>query len=158
MGIVGLVVGVLLTWLISALVFHQKERRFYEDRRIQFVDNADQLLSKHLTEDALKIYHDVLSVISAEGDPALYGHIKNNEGVCYYQMALTNDAEDNIVKAIRAFEEALQIRTEEEYPLDYATTQNNLGTAYWNLSERGKRSKSHEGHNGLSGGPGVQDP
>jgi hypothetical protein len=43
-------------------------------------------------------------------------------------LALTNDAEDNLIKAIRAFEEALQIRTEEENPLDYAATQSNLGT------------------------------
>jgi tetratricopeptide (TPR) repeat protein len=135
MGIVGLAVGILLTWIVTAIVFHQKERRLYEDSRVQFVDNADRLLAKHLTEDALTIYLDVLNVISEREDPGLYGHIKNNEGVCYYQLALSRDTEENLIKAIRAFDEALQIRTEEEYPLDYATTQNNLGTAYWKSSE-----------------------
>jgi len=37
--------------------------------------------------------------------------------------------------AIKAFEEALKVRTLERFPMDYATTLNNLGTAYGTLAE-----------------------
>jgi Tetratricopeptide repeat len=37
---------------------------------------------------------------------------------------------------VTAFRAALKERTRERVPLDWATTQNNLGTALWNLGER----------------------
>jgi tetratricopeptide (TPR) repeat protein len=40
----------------------------------------------------------------------------------------------NLEKAIQSYQEALRIRTLESYPIDYATTQNNLGTAYADLA------------------------
>ena len=45
------------------------------------------------------------------------------------------DKEENLNLAIRAFEEALKIRTIEEYPIPYAETQNNLGEAYRYLAD-----------------------
>ena len=45
------------------------------------------------------------------------------------------DKEENLAKAIRAYEEALKIKTLEKYPIDYAMTQNNLGNAYGTFSE-----------------------
>ncbi|MDP2924508.1 MAG: tetratricopeptide repeat protein, partial [Candidatus Omnitrophota bacterium] len=38
-------------------------------------------------------------------------------------------------KAIKAYEEALKVRTLDRFPMQYATTQNNLGTAYRTLGE-----------------------
>lgn len=46
---------------------------------------------------------------------------------------------ENIARAIRAYEEALRIRTIEKYPVEYAVTQNNLGTAYCCLAEASDR-------------------
>jgi tetratricopeptide (TPR) repeat protein len=40
------------------------------------------------------------------------------------------DKESNVEKAIAAFKEALRVRTLDAFPVDYATTQNNLGNAY----------------------------
>ncbi|MEO8396153.1 MAG: tetratricopeptide repeat protein [Chloroflexota bacterium] len=41
---------------------------------------------------------------------------------------------DNLRRAVAAYQEALRFSTLESAPLDYATTQNNLGIAYRNLS------------------------
>ena len=43
------------------------------------------------------------------------------------------DRAANLQKAIACFEQALRFRTPEADPLDYATTQNNLGVAYAEL-------------------------
>ncbi len=43
--------------------------------------------------------------------------------------------EDNLIKSIHAFREALKIYTVEKYPVDYARTQNNLANAYGRLSK-----------------------
>ena len=39
------------------------------------------------------------------------------------------------VDSIRAYEEALRYRSAESEPIKYASTQNNLGTAHWNLAQ-----------------------
>jgi tetratricopeptide (TPR) repeat protein len=45
------------------------------------------------------------------------------------------DTEDNVTKAIAAYEEALRVYILEEYPVGYAMIQNNLGAAYRSLAE-----------------------
>jgi len=40
---------------------------------------------------------------------------------------------ENVRKAVENYERALKLLSEDEYPIQYATTQNNLGAAYWNL-------------------------
>jgi tetratricopeptide (TPR) repeat protein len=50
-------------------------------------------------------------------------------------MAGVRDKEQNLQKAIQAYEEALKVYTRTAFPTDYATTQNNLGTSYANLAD-----------------------
>ena len=83
--------------------------------------------------DALKAFQNI--EVSEDYEPELYARIKFNEGLCYYTISKVRDKEDNLNKAIIAFEEALKIYTIEKYPLDYAMTQNNLGIAYSDFSE-----------------------
>ncbi|NIN68353.1 MAG: hypothetical protein GTO63_27330, partial [Anaerolineae bacterium] len=42
---------------------------------------------------------------------------------------------ENCKRAIGAYEEALRVRTYEDFPMDYGMTQNNLGNAYRTLAE-----------------------
>ncbi|TAK60247.1 MAG: tetratricopeptide repeat protein, partial [Bacteroidetes bacterium] len=46
----------------------------------------------------------------------------------------------NCKHAIRAYESALKVSTLEEFPMDYAMTQNNLGNAYSTLAEVEEKS------------------
>ena len=97
------------------------------------INNADIFLEKNMTEDALAIYNNLLKVISEKKYPKIYAHIKNSEGICYYNLAIISNKEDNLIKSIRAYEEALKIYTVEKYPLDYKGVMSNL--------ERAKRTQ-----------------
>ena len=55
--------------------------------------------------------------------------------ICYFNLAVINNKEEDLTKTIRAYEEALKIYIVKKYPLDYAMTQNNLGNAYRMLAE-----------------------
>ena len=52
-----------------------------------------------------------------------------NLGAAYTQLP-TGDRAANLQKAITAYEAALQVRTEEDFPVDWAQTQTGLGAAY----------------------------
>jgi tetratricopeptide (TPR) repeat protein len=50
-------------------------------------------------------------------------------------MAEVRDKEENLKLAVAAYTEALRVYTFDDFPVDYATTQNNLGTAYGAMAE-----------------------
>ncbi|QWR76702.1 tetratricopeptide repeat protein [Candidatus Magnetomonas plexicatena] len=95
------------------------------------VENAEKLQEKH-PQDALKTYEKILETLPP--NHKLYGRVKDDEGQCYYYLALIDKKEENIEHAIAAYEAALKIRIIDKYPIDYAETQNNLGLAYWQMS------------------------
>jgi tetratricopeptide (TPR) repeat protein len=88
---------------------------------------------------AVKYYGDairiLLKILHIERDPTTRATIQENLGNTYVDLSEVRDAEENLRKAIKAYQEALTIYTKENYPLDYAMTQNNLGIAYGRLSE-----------------------
>jgi tetratricopeptide (TPR) repeat protein len=53
----------------------------------------------------------------------------------YSDFSRLREKEAHIELAIACYKEALKVRTFEKFPLQYASTQNNLGTAYWMLAE-----------------------
>jgi hypothetical protein len=53
----------------------------------------------------------------------------------YSTLAEVRDREENCKKAIVAFQEALRVHTLERLPMQYAMTQNNLGSVYGTLAE-----------------------
>ncbi len=62
-------------------------------------------------------------------------------------MAEVRDTETNAEHSIAAFQKALEVYTVEKYPINYADTQNNLGTAYMVLS--GVRNKETNVENAI---------
>jgi len=55
-----------------------------------------------------------------------------NLGLAYAALP-TGDRGGNLAHAIACYEAALRVRTEADFPQQWATTQNNLGNAYANL-------------------------
>jgi len=134
-GIFGGAIGAIIAGLVLYYLFEYRKEKILKMTRRTIIANADGLLEKNMIEDALKIYVEMSKIISEGKDPDDYGHIKNNEGICYSNLAKEINKEENLAKAIRAYEEALKIRTVEKYPVDYAMTQNNLGNAYRTFAE-----------------------
>jgi len=136
--LVGIIVGALgavLAGIILHYLFQYRKEKKSKTILTASMNNADRLLEKNMTEDALAIYNDMLKAVSEKKDPEVYSRINNNQGICYYNLAMISNKEENLTRAILAFEDALKIRTVKQHPVDYAMTQNNLGIAYVDLSE-----------------------
>ena len=133
MSIVSAFLGALLAGVTLYYLFEYKKERVSENILITTINNADKLLEKDLTEEALSIYLDALKTISPR-QQKLYGHIKTKEGACYLRLSERGDKEENINKAIRAFEESLKIYSDRDYPQEFAALKINLGTAHKELS------------------------
>ncbi|MGB3510504.1 MAG: CHAT domain-containing tetratricopeptide repeat protein, partial [Microcoleaceae cyanobacterium] len=61
--------------------------------------------------------------------PMDWAMTQNNLGIAYSDR-ITGDKAENIESAIAAYQNALQVRTQKDFPMDWAMTQNNLGIAY----------------------------
>ena len=68
---------------------------------------------------------------------------QNNLGVIYVRR-ISSDSADNLEKAIASFEKALQVRTREALPINWAMTQMNLGTAYHSRISGSDRTENSE--------------
>jgi len=133
-AIIGGALSAVLAGIILYFLFEYRKQQRSKTIRNTSLDEADSLLEKNMSEEALAIYKDILKAVSEKKEPVLLGSIRNNEGICYYNLAMVSNKEDNLTKAIQAYEDSLKIRTVEKYPVKYATTQNNLGTAYGTLA------------------------
>ncbi len=60
---------------------------------------------------------------------------QNNLGNAYRIFSSVRDSEENLIRAINAYQEAQLIRTRDLFPVDYAMTLSNLGIAYKSLSK-----------------------
>ena len=99
-------------------------------------------------KQAIAAYFEALRYYSPTCEPMHYAMIQNNLGTAYWNLAQQPQANlgigtatgknlsaaDLLERAIAAYCAALVYRTLEVAPAAYAATQNNLGTAYWQLA------------------------
>jgi len=130
---------------VLSLLSNTSNQEISEDIVKTRLGHADRLLEGGMTKDALEIYIDLLEKVSEKNYPEHYAHIKSKEGRCYLNLVLMGEnQEDNIKKAILAFEDALKIYTDEEYPFDYGNIQNDIGNSYYILAEIRNREDNLE--------------
>ena len=88
---------------------------------------------------AIEAFTKALKIRTLKDRPLDYASTQNNLGVTYKILAEAKDnnkdIKENCLNAIKAFEEALKVRTIEDHPFDFAMIHNNLGTAYGTLAE-----------------------
>ncbi len=95
-----------------------------------------------LLQKAIGHYEAALEFYDAAQHPMPHAMIQNNLGTAYWNFSQCEmlsqfskaTPQDFLIQAITAYQIALIYRTPEALPLGYAATQNNLGTAYWNLA------------------------
>lgn len=92
---------------------------------------------------AIAAYSESAQHYTAEQYPDGYAMIQNNLGTAYWNLAQhispnrqgdDFSVQDWLLLAINAYNNALLFRDAESAPSSYAATQNNLGTAYWQLA------------------------
>ena len=87
----------------------------------------------HYARDAVTalVFYTWLLSASRES-PTVAARIENNLGNAYRDLP-GGDRDANLKHAIACYEAALEVRTREAFPVDWAMTQNNLGNAYSDL-------------------------
>ena len=81
-------------------------------------------------EEALRLYHQALSVFTQDIFAAEYAHIQAYMGEAY-RYRIEGAKRDNIELAIARHHQALRIFTFDTYPYEHAHTLTYLGSAYW---------------------------
>lgn len=143
--LLAILTGVVATFVGGIALFYLfkciKKRRTKTELKAR-INNADKFLEKDMIDESLAIYHDVLKTVAARDYPEIYGHVKYQEGICYYELSWVSDKEKNLTKAIRSYEEALEIYSLNKYPTEYAGVHNDLGSTYRMLAEVREQEKN----------------
>jgi tetratricopeptide (TPR) repeat protein len=83
-----------------------------------------------------------LKILTQETHPFEWATIQNNLGEVYNHLQVSvdfeGDRQTNPEKAIQHYQEALNVRTREQYPFERAVTLNNLGNTYSHLQGQDK--------------------
>lgn len=140
----GFVLAFLASLSVAVIVLYVAQCQRFEERAAideehaaiveGVLSEADSYAANGIYRDAIDIYNELLRLVPSSRQRQLYSYIKNNIGICYYNLAFEKNKELNIQKSIIAFRDALIIRTIEDYPEEYADTHKNLGLTYWALS------------------------
>ena len=99
-----------------------------------FCDYSLSLGQRNVTvslEEAIGLFEKAAKVYE-EADQKKWAMTQNNLGVAYQSLP-TGDRAANLQKAIAAYEAALRVHTEKDFPTAWAMTQNGLGVAYQSL-------------------------
>lgn len=87
-------------------------------------------------ELAIKAGEAAMQVFTRDQDPEQWAQVQNNLGIVYrdacggQSQRLAGDKAENLEKAIACYQNALSIRTREDFPELWAQTQMNLASAY----------------------------
>jgi predicted ATPase len=102
---------------------------------------ADYLRINGRFSDRLKLMLAARAA-AAKLDASSIARADNNLGNAYARLP-TGDRGENLKRAIECYEAALRVRTERDFPQDWAGIQNNLGSAYADLptGDRGENLK-----------------
>jgi len=97
---------------------------------------------------AIAAYSQAAQYYNPDEQPDSYAMIQNNLGTAYWNLAQISPMEESaegsghfmaqewLLLAVNAYNNALRFRTLQVAPGSYASTQNNLGTAYWQLANQ----------------------
>ena len=106
--------------------------------------STNSQLSISYLQQAIQSYQGALRKTNPDILPQIWARLQNNLGSAYSDLARYENATENLLKSIEAFEQALIYRRpdinidHEDILLQYAATQNNLGAAYWHLAQHQK--------------------
>jgi len=78
---------------------------------LEDLDDADRMLNKNLTQEALSIYLEAIKRINKTKNPELYAKLRLNLGICYLNNSKFDDFNENLEKARFYIESALEYET-----------------------------------------------
>ncbi len=111
----GTIVGIILYFMFEYK--HRKSEKIKKKNSIEkIMKEADNFLETDDPLKALELYEELGK--STDVTKIEYAYIQRRKGDSYIKIAEKNNKEENLKKAIKAYEEALKIYSVEKYP-DY---------------------------------------
>ena len=99
-------------------------------------------------QQAVDAYRNALQVYTREKLPQGWAQIQNNLGIALGELAERSKGAQAsrylLQQALHAYRNALQVRTREQLPQGWASTQNNLGNALRSLAGRSKGAQASQ--------------
>jgi len=81
---------------------------------------------------AVQSFREALTVVTLDADPSEYAMLQNNLGNALQAMR-SKHPQENLRRAVEAYDEALKVRTPHDTPVEYANTLANKANALMNL-------------------------
>ena len=73
------------------------------------LDDADKMLNRNLTEEALEVYLELIRKISKQDKPVIFAKMLISIAICYRNISYYEKQEKNLVKSLIKIDEALKI-------------------------------------------------
>ena len=129
--------GAVLGLAGSYIIFRLEGRRQKGNQREMFVSNLNHAdgrvsgdnIGESALIEAIKLYEDLIKTCSPKDFPKEYTWAQNNLGTAYRNLAEVRNKEENLKKAITAYQEALKIYTAEDFPIIHERMSSNLKRA-----------------------------
>ena len=96
-----------------------------------YISGAGQKDMSAKLQEAIELYEKAAEAYE-QADQKKWANTQNNLANAYALLPI-GDRAANLQKAVAAYEAALRVSTEKDFPVDWAQTQNNLGIAYAQL-------------------------
>ncbi len=103
-----------------------------ENAEQQAYDALDRADRHHHVQDAVTAIILYTLLLTIPGENSEVGYLQNNLGLAYSDLP-GGERQANLQAAIACYQAALEVRTREAFPVQWAMTQNNLGAAYSDL-------------------------
>jgi tetratricopeptide (TPR) repeat protein len=107
-------------------------------------NTALELLNKNLIPEALENLQALQKQIAKLNQPLIYKNLIYQQGLCYKMLAQRGNGIANLTKALAAFQEALQLSTDNQDLNPSATIYNDLGSVFVALAEFTEKEKNNQ--------------
>jgi tetratricopeptide (TPR) repeat protein len=138
---VGFLVGLVISGVIGD-AYGFVRARTAKIALMYSIKSAEWMIAADRNGEALARLQAALPRVRKEREPRVYARIQNGLGSAWIGIAASEDTAANLERAVRAFQEALDVYTIDRYRENYAATQNNLGIAYAELARVKDRAKN----------------
>ncbi len=108
---------------------------------LKVMENASQLIDNMRFSDALAEFDKVERKFGYSEHPHIYGWIKRAKGVCYMEMSKHEDKKNNMLKAVKEFEEILKL---EDLQGQHGQVKVDMGNIFFDIAEIDNNMKYYE--------------
>lgn len=137
--IIQILISALLILIMRELYTYAYE---YPVRKVlKVMEKAGKLIDNMKYKEALNEFENVEKKLNCFTRPHIYGWIKQSKGLCYVELSKHEDKKENLLLAVREFEEILKFK---ELKRQHAHVKVDIGNIYFDIAEMDNDIKYYE--------------